>query len=592
MRRRFGRGRGGRKTGEGRNPAIDANAIFARMLETGAVRAEALEPLQEPGIPVHFAALATGTATGGGVTSRLAVGFAPVSGGDALLATLALAQRLSEEDQFAGEAIAVAPQWSIAARRRLSLLGQTAYEFRAVVASGLAGGESSVEPEPGAEPPVAPPHHVAAQLESAEQRSLFARALAAFEGLAAKHGGSVRGFGNGVELCLLARCVAALRVENADLVLVTLAPERSTAKLDPSGLATAMDRLEGALRKRLADRRVRSSDEGLRAQLAPRLVAAAGLRRALLWPLGGSDSEALDLAGVDGAGRPVVGAIRGTLTLMDLGAILDATLALRPALPLLLGEAATSPGLAPPQLLLAARDFDAAVMRVLPVLAVKRTLFDVRSQRGGESELELREGQAIAAPASPRRPSRHRSESEPEAGEGDSSAAASGPRRSSRRGGSRGRSGGRGPRSWGASDAESPAGSERGVAAGSLGSQAAQVRRGLALRSGRRPHGCTGAAGRSGAPARSRSRPKARSRPWWKRRRQRRRDRRRPTSGRGRQSRRPRAATGAARSEAGGRLRRPRSRGCRGRRRSAGAAGGGDFRGLRDGGGPGAGVRR
>ena len=229
MRRRLGRGRNRKQSGDGGGTPIDAARAFERIREAGVVPAEALEPVSEPGVPESFAALATGTS---GDDSRLAVGFAPVSGGDATLATLALAQRLADEEEFRGQAIAVAPQWSIAARRRLMLVGGgLPFEFRAVVASALADGDSTVQPEP-LEPPLTRAAQVGALLDDPAERELFGRALAAFEGLAAKHGGSVRGFGESVELCLMARCVAALRVEDGALVLAMLAPDRSTAQLN------------------------------------------------------------------------------------------------------------------------------------------------------------------------------------------------------------------------------------------------------------------------------------------------------------------------------------------------------------------------
>jgi hypothetical protein len=60
-----------------------------------------------------------------------------------------------------------------------------------------------------------------------------------------------------------------------------------------------MDRLEGLLRKRINDKRVRGGEEGQRASLAPALAAAEGLRGSVLWPLGGADPEVLDVAGID-----------------------------------------------------------------------------------------------------------------------------------------------------------------------------------------------------------------------------------------------------------------------------------------------------
>ena len=62
-----------------------------------------------------------------------------------------------------------------------------------------------------AEPPLrVPPGWVSAGLAGDEERDVFRRALAALEGLAAKHGGAVRGTATGVDLVMLARRVAVL----------------------------------------------------------------------------------------------------------------------------------------------------------------------------------------------------------------------------------------------------------------------------------------------------------------------------------------------------------------------------------------------
>jgi hypothetical protein len=383
---------------------------FERIIEEGIAGVEALSPASADDVPASFAVLGTG---GTEDEVRVVVGFAPGQGGDAALATLAFAQRLAAEQDFRGEAIAVAPQWSIASRRRLGLIGELPFRFRALVASTLAEGEGRVEPEPSADAAVVPVHHVATRLDRAADRDLFLRALAAFQGLAAKHGGAVRGYDSQAELVLLARRVAVLRAEGDGVALETLLPERSRAKLAPDGLATAMDRLEGLLRKRLNDRRIRSSEDGLRAQLAPLLAEAAGLRAKVSWPLGGSDPEVLDLAGADERGRVAVAAVRKRMTLPALGSILDALLVLRPALSVLLAPAEVAAHSGPPRLLLAAKEFDDAVLQVLPTLTLEHASYDVRSRRGRGPELELRES---PRPAASRRTDRdRRSVSEPAA---------------------------------------------------------------------------------------------------------------------------------------------------------------------------------
>jgi hypothetical protein len=403
MKRRFGRGRRSRTAGDGKRAPINAQRALERIVEAGIVAVEALAPASSDEIPDTYAVVGTG-ATGkteeSEPSARVAVGFSPVDGGDAALATLATAQRMAADEGFAGDAIAVAPQWSIAARRRLALVGDVPFRFRAVAASALADGDNTVEPEPGVEPPVGSPERVVADLASPDARELFRRAVAAFEGLAAKHGGAVRGFGGNVELVLLARRVAVLRADAAGLCLETLLPDRLIASITSTTLATAMDRLEGSLRKRLNDRRVRGSEEGLRARLAPALASAAGLRAELLWPLGGSDPEVVDLVGIDDQGRVAVGAVRAQLTLPALGSILDAALALRPALPGILGAQGLSPSGGPLRLLLAAQEVDTAVLQVLPALKVEGVVYDLESRRGREPEL-VRRTSAVAVSSRP-----------------------------------------------------------------------------------------------------------------------------------------------------------------------------------------------
>ncbi len=385
MRRRFGRSRK-KTTDEG--SAVDVVRGLERIVEAGLVSVEALEPVSAEDIPPSLAILGRGHSE----DQPTVVAFSVV-GGDAAVAVLAFAQQLADQHGFEGLALAVAPQWSIAARRRLTLIGDVPFQFRAVAASAMADGDNVVEPDTGAEPPVVVAEQIA--LGSTGDTALYRRALAAFEGLAAKHGGSVRGFGDGVELVLLARCVAVLRDEEGGVGMEIRLPERSRARLSSSGLATVMDRLEGSLRKRLNDRRVRSSEEGLRAQLALKLAEVEGLGAVRLWPLGGSDVEVIDVAGIDAEGRPVVGAVRSRLTLSALGSILDAALALRPALAGLLGPAAAL-RIGPPRLLLAARDFDDSALRALATLSVERSLYDVQARRGREPDLALREG--VSAP--------------------------------------------------------------------------------------------------------------------------------------------------------------------------------------------------
>jgi hypothetical protein len=332
MKRRFGRGRKA-NAGKSKSAPIDAARCFERIAAEKIVAAKSLSPITSDEIPEHFAAVAVGESERGG---RLVVAFAPRNGGDAALAGLAYAKSLAADGGFDGEVIAVCPQWSIEARQRLGILAPQGFGFRAVAASSLADGDGSVDVPPGDVASRVPARWVADRVEGAA-RDLFLRALAALEGLAAKHGGAVRGVGSSVELVLLARRVASIRVETLSaserpLLLETIQPEKATERLDSGNLAVAMDRLEGSLRKRLNDRRARGSEEGLRAQLVGPLIEAEGIRESALWPLAGSEPEVVDLVGVGAAGAAVVGALRSKISLPELAAILDGVTAVRPAL--------------------------------------------------------------------------------------------------------------------------------------------------------------------------------------------------------------------------------------------------------------------
>jgi hypothetical protein len=399
MRRRFGRGRRTRAPSESKSAPIDAAHWFGRLIDEGIVGVQGLEPVSADDLPASFAVVGSGEREGG---EPVLVGFSPSHGGDAMLAALAVAQRLAEEDGFEGEALAVAPQWSIAARRRLALVGDLPFRFRALAASSLDENEGTVEREPAELPSPLPASRVAHEFPQSDARELFLRAFAALEGLAAKHGGAVRGAASSVDLVLLARCVAVLRMRDEKVMLETLLPERSSSTLSRDGLAAAMDRLEGQLRKRLNDRRVRGGEEGVRAQALARLAEVAGLREVVTWPLGGSDPEVLDLVGLDAEGRPVLAAVRRRLSMPDLAAILDAAITLRPALPVLFSDAAAPLRLGAPRLALVSGEIDAATRRLPAALTLDFAHYELRGQRGGGRDVVLREAVSGAPAFTPR----------------------------------------------------------------------------------------------------------------------------------------------------------------------------------------------
>ena len=398
MKRRFGRGR---KTSPGKlkSAPIDAARCFERIAAENLVAGSSLSPITSDDIPENFSAVAVGESERGG---QLVVAFAPRNGGDAALAGLAHAKSLAADGGFDGAVIAICPQWSIAARQRLAMLSLQGIDFRALAASSLADGDNLVEATPGDAACSVPARRIADRVEGSA-RDLFLRALAALEGLAAKHGGAVRGVGNSVELVLLARRVAAIRIEELSapesrLVLETIQPDKATEPLDSGSLAVAMDRLEGSLRKRLNDRRTRASEEGLRAQVVGSLIEAEGIRDSARWPLAGSDPEVIDFVGVGAGGTPVVGALRSKIGLPELAAILDGVSAMRPALSVWLADAGAPIRLDAVRLLLAAKEFSPGALALLPMLSLDHTSYDIHQARGRDPELKLRES-GSAAPA-------------------------------------------------------------------------------------------------------------------------------------------------------------------------------------------------
>ncbi|MCG8591003.1 MAG: hypothetical protein MJE66_17060 [Proteobacteria bacterium] len=462
MRRRFGRRRRG---GTGSAP-IDAERWLQRVVETGAVPVSSLEATQEPGVGADYAVLGTGTREAG---EAVLVAVAPHRGGDALLAALAAATRRQAEEGFSGEVVAAAPQWSIAARRRLGLVGELDFAFRAAVVPAVGDAVAAVEPEAPDEAPVVAPSRVAAHLARPRDRALFERAAAALEGLASKHGGAVRGIGRSVELVVMARRVAELRADEGGVELRTFLPQRSTLRLSDEGLAGALDRLEGNLRKRLGDRKTRDGEDGLRSRSLSELVAAQSLRAVVPWPLGGRDRDAVDFVAVDAEGRPVVGATRATLGLSDLGEILDAAVALRPALPTLLAGADAPVRLEAPRLLLAAQTVDASVRHVLSRVVLAHELVALSEGAGGVQLETLGTGAAAPAPRPSRRrrpaaPSEEPAEVDDAEAEGEQDGAASPGDRAPRRRG-RGRRG-RGRRPSEAAPEDRPAEAEAPAAGG------------------------------------------------------------------------------------------------------------------------------
>ena len=391
MRARFG-SRRRRKAAEDGKPVIDAAQWFEKIVGDERLDVASVEPLETPGVPASFAVTGRGTDAQG---APLLLGFSPVAGGDALLAVLAAA---ASESGFAGTALALSPVWSAACRRRLSVVADTEFTLACREASWLGSDAGRVQAEP---PPPAlwlSPSRVGASLESEASRQLFLRALAALEGLASKHGGALSGYAGNVELILMARRVASLRVEGDEVILETLMPKRSGGSLSGDRFADEFDSLEGSLRKHLNDRKVRDGEDGMRARVASLLIDAGGIADTRLWPVGGADKAVLDILGVDDTGRPVVGAARASLDLSGTAGVLDAALALRGSIAAILGGARGRVADDMPRLVLGAQEVGAGVQRVLCSLVLPHQLFEIRSRRGRGFELSALSGEEALAP--------------------------------------------------------------------------------------------------------------------------------------------------------------------------------------------------
>ncbi len=382
MMKRFSRkrrGDGGQKT-----TAIDASEWLPKIAEQGIVEAESLEPWTEAGVPDTVAAIGKGARADG---SAVLVAFSPASATEAMIGGLAAAQQAAEADSFAGELLIVAPQWPAGARRVLGLIGRTPYSVEPVAAPGLTEGRVVVEPEPAPRILASSAAQLASRMVSSESRSAFSRAAAALEGLAAKHGGCVRIGIDRLELVVLARRVAEIRAEGESAVLEIQIGGRSTTPLSGADLAGALDGLEGQLRRRLNDRKVREGEEGLRGRVIAQLAAGSELRGVRPWPQPGADLDAVDGVGINAAGDPVVVAVREELDWRSLGAVLESLGPIESLLPVLFTETAPPLKLGTPRLLLTAQRFSEGLERALSALVVAYELRAVSGEAGAGVDL-------------------------------------------------------------------------------------------------------------------------------------------------------------------------------------------------------------
>jgi len=379
MRRRFGRRR--RRSADGRGAPIEADWL-ERISASEATEVSSLEPLRYEDVPDSFALVAVGR---GVEEEKCLVGFAPTSGGDALLGALVAAARDGGGD--ATRALAISPVWDLASRRRLGAVGTMPVPIKAVMMAPAGDAEIAIAREPIFDLAIVPVDRVADHLARPADRALFVGALSGLRGLAAKHGGSVRGVRRSVELAILGRRVAVLRADD-EVFLDVLSSSGATFRLAEKALSEVLDQLERLIRKRLNDKRIRDGEEGIRNRLIPTISEVARLRHVLRWPLGGSELDSIDLVGVAEDGQVVIGAARQRLGVEALGGILDGALALESALPTLFEGAGAPVQLAAPRLLVAAEEIDGAAECVLGHLALDTTCFVIERRY---SDLLLRE---------------------------------------------------------------------------------------------------------------------------------------------------------------------------------------------------------
>lgn len=399
MMRRFSRRR--RAGGDGGARALDAGAWMAKLLEQETVGASRLEPWSGAGTPESLAAIGRGEDREG---RALIVAFSPHSAIDATLAGLAAAQRATLESEFKGRLLIAAPEWSFAARRLLSQIGETPYRVEPLALPTLApaavGFESDVEPQWLA----IDADQLAARLVTSQARSAFRRAALALEGLAAKHGGSVRVGVDRLELVVMARRVAEIRIEDDRVVLETQVGGRSSAPLAAADLAGAFDGLEGQLRRRLNDRKVREGEEGLRGLVVGQLATGAELRGLRAWPQPGQEVDVVDAVGVNAEGDPIVVVVRQDLDWSALAAALTSLAPVAALCPTLFAGMAPPLRLGSPRLLLVAERFVEGLEPVLAALALPYELRTVAGAAGPAVDLVPRSrGEGAEARSSSRR---------------------------------------------------------------------------------------------------------------------------------------------------------------------------------------------
>ncbi len=412
MMRRFQRKRRGGS--ESRPGPIDAGEWLTRIADQNVVETNGLEVFAAEGVPDSVAAIGRGERPD---ATPVLVAFSPHSATEALLAGLAAAAQAGAESAFSGELVIVSPQWPAGARRVLGLVGRTPHATLPIAAPGLADGRVVVEPEPTGSILAADASQLAARTVRPETRAAFVRAAAALEGLAAKHGGCVRVGTDRLELVVLARRVAEIRVDGESAVLEVQVGGRSTTPLSGADLAGALDGLEGQLRRRLNDRKVRDGEEGLRGRVIAQLAAGGELRGLRPWPQPGTDQAAIDGVGVNQEGDPVVIAVREEMDWPSLAAVLESLGPISNLIPILFAGLAPPLRLETPRLLLAAERFEGALEGALAALVPAFELRSVAGEAGAGLDLVARAA-GEGAEARPSRRGRRRGGRGRSAGDG------------------------------------------------------------------------------------------------------------------------------------------------------------------------------
>ncbi len=385
MMRRFSRRRRGLEGGQ--RSAIDENAWWPRILAEGLIPTTAFEPWTDPEIPNTIAALARATLESG---AKAIVAFSPTSASEALVAGLAAAQPTGSAEPFTGTLFVVAPHWPMATRQLLDWIGQTPYTVEPISAARLADGGAAVESERVPRLLAVSPAQLAARMASSEARAAFTRAAASLEGLAAKHGGAVRVGIDRLELVVLARRVAEIRTDGDNAVLETQVGGRHATPISATDLAGALDGLEGQLRRRLGDHKVRDGEDGLRGRVVAQLAAGDELRCVRAWPSPGAELDVVDAVGVDAAGTPVIVAVRQEIEWTALCAVLESLSNLAPLLPLLLADAGPPLRLGRPRLLLTAERFAPGLERTVAALTLSFELRTIAGKSGVSLDLVSR----------------------------------------------------------------------------------------------------------------------------------------------------------------------------------------------------------